>query len=289
MKRQGADREELPARQGGQAGRRSGGGRGRLPWRARQRLRRRCARALQRPIAPSTWCCTPRRCRCSRIAVHGNVRLSTGEVQALVDGLRGTSILTADLLQYRARLMESPWVADVALRRVLPSTVEVFVSERRPIGLCRLGSAALPRRPQRHGDRRVRPAVRASSTCRSSTARSRAPSAGEPAIDERRSALAARVIDALAADKDLAAAALADRRVERRTTRSCCSTTTRRCCTSARRSSPSGCRLHRARAGAAADACRTSTTWTCGSTIASTSRPAGSAVVQAASRPPAKN
>ena len=35
---------------------------------------------------------------------------------------------------YRRRLMESPWVADVALRRVLPSTVEVFVSERRPIG-----------------------------------------------------------------------------------------------------------------------------------------------------------
>ena len=37
------------------------------------------------------------------------------------------------------RLVESPWVADVALRRVLPSTVEVFVSERRPVGLCRMG------------------------------------------------------------------------------------------------------------------------------------------------------
>ena len=60
-------------------------------------------------------------------------------MQALVDGLRGTSILTADLPHYRARLMESPWVADVALRRILPSTVEVFVSERSPIGLCRLG------------------------------------------------------------------------------------------------------------------------------------------------------
>ena len=32
-----------------------------------------------------------------RISVHGNVRLSSGEVQAIVDGLRGTSILTADL------------------------------------------------------------------------------------------------------------------------------------------------------------------------------------------------
>ena len=75
-----------------------------------------------------------------RIAVHGNVRISSGEVQAIVDGLRGSSILTADLASYRRRLMESPWIADVALRRVLPSTVEVFVSERRPMGLCRLGN-----------------------------------------------------------------------------------------------------------------------------------------------------
>ena len=62
-----------------------------------------------------------------------------------MDGLRGSSILTADLPRYRRRLMESPWVADVALRRVLPSTVEVFVSERTPMGLCRLGSDAVPR------------------------------------------------------------------------------------------------------------------------------------------------
>ena len=75
-----------------------------------------------------------------RIAVHGNVRVSSGEVQAMVDGLRGSSIITADLDGYRRRLMDSPWVANVALRRVLPSTVEVFVSERTPIGLCRLGS-----------------------------------------------------------------------------------------------------------------------------------------------------
>jgi len=76
-----------------------------------------------------------------KINVRGNVRLSSGEVRAIVDGLKGSNILTVDLGAYRSRLLESPWVADVALRRVLPSTVEVFVSERRPIGLCRLGSA----------------------------------------------------------------------------------------------------------------------------------------------------
>ena len=77
--------------------------------------------------------------RVNRIAVHGNVRLTSGEVQALVDDLRGTSILSVDLDAFRQRLVESPWIAAVGLRRVLPSTVEIFVSERRPIGLCRMG------------------------------------------------------------------------------------------------------------------------------------------------------
>lgn len=77
--------------------------------------------------------------RVNRISVHGNVRLSSGEVQALVEDLRGSSILRVDLDAFRQRLVESPWVADVALRRVLPSTVEIYVSERRPVGLCRMG------------------------------------------------------------------------------------------------------------------------------------------------------
>lgn len=77
--------------------------------------------------------------RVNRISVHGNVRLTSGEVQTLVDDLRGTSILSVDLDAFRQRLVESPWIADVGLRRVLPSTVEIFVSERRPIGLCRMG------------------------------------------------------------------------------------------------------------------------------------------------------
>lgn len=77
--------------------------------------------------------------RVRHIDVYGNVRLSGGEVQALVEDLRGASILRADLDAFRRRLVESPWVSDVALRRVLPGTIEIFVSERRPIGFCRLG------------------------------------------------------------------------------------------------------------------------------------------------------
>lgn len=139
-----------------------------------------------------------------RIDVHGNVRLSSGEVKAIVDGLRGSNILLADLDGYRRKLRDSPWVANVALRRVLPSTVEVFVEERRPVGLCRLnGDLYLI---DRHGvlidqfgpqysefdlpivDGLVRP-----------------PGAGGPIIDEARAALAARVIDAVSVRRSLAA------------------------------------------------------------------------------------
>jgi cell division septal protein FtsQ len=133
----------------------------------------------------------------SRVVVRGNARLSTGEIQALVDGLAGSSILTADLPGYRRRVLESPWVEDVAIRRLLPSTIEIFVSERRPIGLSRLrGQLYLV---DRHGtivdefgpqyadfdlpivDGLVAP-----------------PGSGGPAIDAARADLAARVIDALA-------------------------------------------------------------------------------------------
>jgi cell division protein FtsQ len=138
-----------------------------------------------------------------KITVYGNVRLSNGEVRELVDGLRGSSILTADLPSYRTKLLQSPWVADVALRRVLPSTVEVFISERQPMGLCRLGSDIFL--IDAHGtvidqfgpqyaefDLPIIDGLLLS------------PSSGEPAIDEPRAELAARVIEAVAQRKDLA-------------------------------------------------------------------------------------
>src|SRR5687767_3887463 len=54
----------------------------------------------------------------TEIVVRGNEQLSGGEVRALVDGLRGSSILTADLAHYRMRVLESSWVRDAALRRI---------------------------------------------------------------------------------------------------------------------------------------------------------------------------
>ena len=138
-----------------------------------------------------------------RISVHGNVRISSGEVQAIVDGLRGTSILTADLAGYRRRLMESPWIADVALRRVLPSTVEIFVSERQPVGLCRLGTTlylidAGGTLIDEFGPQYAEfdlPIIDGLIS---------APNSGQSTIDPARAELAARVIEALAPRKDIA-------------------------------------------------------------------------------------
>ncbi|MGH9143957.1 MAG: cell division protein FtsQ/DivIB [Vicinamibacterales bacterium] len=74
------------------------------------------------------------------IIVRGNQRLSQDDVLAVLHGLRGESLIWTDLDVWRARLKASPWVSDAALRRSLPSTVEVIVSERQPIGIGRIHS-----------------------------------------------------------------------------------------------------------------------------------------------------
>jgi len=73
-----------------------------------------------------------------RIVVRGNERLSRGELLAVLNGLRGESLLWTDLDRWRRRLLASPWVRDAALRRSVPSTIEVVVSERQAIGIGRL-------------------------------------------------------------------------------------------------------------------------------------------------------
>jgi len=75
------------------------------------------------------------------LVVRGQERLSTGEVLALVEGLRGQNILAVDLEEWQQKLLSSPWVERATIRRVLPSTLEITVVERRPMGIGRLGTA----------------------------------------------------------------------------------------------------------------------------------------------------
>jgi cell division protein FtsQ len=73
-----------------------------------------------------------------RIVVNGNHRLPTEDVLTTLGGLRGENIVWSDLDAWRDRLVASPWVRDATFRRSLPSTVEVVVAERDPIGIGRL-------------------------------------------------------------------------------------------------------------------------------------------------------
>jgi cell division protein FtsQ len=75
------------------------------------------------------------------LVVRGHERLSTGEVLALIHGLRGQNILAVSLAEWQQKLLSSPWVESATIRRVLPSTVEITVRERRPMGIGRIGTA----------------------------------------------------------------------------------------------------------------------------------------------------
>ena len=74
-----------------------------------------------------------------RIDVHGNSRLSSGEVLALLEGLKDRNILAVNLSEWRSRLLRSSWVEEAIVRRILPSTVDVTITERRALGISRMG------------------------------------------------------------------------------------------------------------------------------------------------------
>lgn len=139
----------------------------------------------------------------TRITVSGNVRMSKGEVVALMDGLRGHNMVTADLEAWREKLLASPWVADAAMRRVLPGTVAVAISERQPMGIGRLGDGLylideLGTIIDEYGPNYAGfdlPII---------DGLAGAPRDGGPIVDEARAALAARLLASLQTRPDLA-------------------------------------------------------------------------------------
>ena len=77
----------------------------------------------------------------TRVTVSGNTRDTEGEILSLLDGLNGRNMLLLNLDAWRRRILDSPWVEDVAIRRVLPGTVDVVIAERQPVGVGRIGDA----------------------------------------------------------------------------------------------------------------------------------------------------
>jgi cell division septal protein FtsQ len=150
-----------------------------------------------------------------RIVVHGNERLSKGEVLAVLSGLRGESLLWTDLDAWRRRLLASPWVRDAALRRSLPSTVEVVVSERQPIGIARIsgdlylvdeGGVIIDQYGPRYADFDLPIIDGLTATAGTPGTDPKSGSVGVPdsLTDERRAELAARLMAALKSRPDVA-------------------------------------------------------------------------------------
>ena len=141
----------------------------------------------------------------TRITVTGNTRLSRGDVLSLVDGLAGRNMLLISLEEWRQRVLASPWVEDAAIRRVLPGTVDVAIAERQPIGIGRI--AGVLYLLDQHGDIIDEfgpdhaefdfPLIDGLAAAESAAA-------DEPAVDERRAALAMRLLASLQERPDLA-------------------------------------------------------------------------------------
>ena len=138
------------------------------------------------------------------IVVRGNGRLSNSQVLAALGGLRGENIVLTDLDAWRRRLMASPWIRDASLRRSLPSTVEVMVSEREPIAIGRISGelylvdergSVIDRYGPRYAelDLPIVDGLAARDT-------------GGSMVDEGRAELAARLIGALQPDPEIAGA-----------------------------------------------------------------------------------
>lgn len=142
----------------------------------------------------------------THINVAGNAKLSRGEVLSLLDGLQGRNMLLVDLDDWRGRLLASPWVADAALRRVLPGGIDVMISEREPIGIVRAGDALhliddtgdiMDEYGPHHAELDL-PVIDGLSLSKDGRS-------VNPAADEARAALAARLLTSLRERPDLAA------------------------------------------------------------------------------------
>ena len=77
----------------------------------------------------------PNRFRIASIEVKGNKFLSEGEVREMLGPAMGGNLMGADLEALRANLAASPWVGGAIVRRKLPDTLLVDVTERFPIAL----------------------------------------------------------------------------------------------------------------------------------------------------------
>jgi cell division septal protein FtsQ len=137
--------------------------------------------------------------------LSGHTELSGRDVRSRLEGLKGLNTMTVDLEEWRQKVLESPWVETVAIRRVLPGAVDVRLVERRPMGVGRIGSAlylidergvVIDEYGSNHGEFDL-PLIDGLAVGGSNSARG-------PVVDEGRAALAGRLMATLQERPDLA-------------------------------------------------------------------------------------
>ncbi len=72
------------------------------------------------------------------ITVEGTVRMPEGVVQEELSGLVGRPMFSVELDEWRDRVRRLSWVADASMRRVIPGTVAVTITERQPMAIGRI-------------------------------------------------------------------------------------------------------------------------------------------------------
>ena len=139
----------------------------------------------------------------TRMTVSGNASLSRGEVLTLLSDLRGRNMMLVNLESSRQQLLASPWVEDATIRRVLPGTVAVVVSERQPMGIARVGEE-LYLVDEEGGIIDAFGQSYAAFDLPVIDGLAAAPEGGGPLVDDARAALAGRLLTSLQTQPDLA-------------------------------------------------------------------------------------
>lgn len=73
------------------------------------------------------------------ITVEGTMRMPEGVVREELADLVGRGTFSVDLDEWNERVRRLSWVQDASMRRILPGTVAVAISERQPMAIGRIG------------------------------------------------------------------------------------------------------------------------------------------------------
>ena len=71
----------------------------------------------------------------NEVVVEGNVLTSTKEINKALGNLKNRPIATIDIQDLHDRLLRLPWVKHVTVQRMLPDTISIVLTEKKPIAL----------------------------------------------------------------------------------------------------------------------------------------------------------